>query len=40
VAVQGLLAFRHEVEAVMEGEFDVFGEAFSFDDLNPVEMVG
>jgi hypothetical protein len=24
----------------MEGEFDMFGEAFSFDDLNPGEMVG
>jgi hypothetical protein len=28
------------VEAVAEGEFDVFGEAFSFGRTNRVEMVG
>lgn len=32
--------FGHEVEAVMEGEFDVFGETFSFDGPDQGEMVG
>jgi hypothetical protein len=34
------LAFRHEVEAVMEGKFDVFCEALSFGDLDLGEMIG
>jgi len=32
--------FRHEVEAVVEGEFDAFGEAFSVDGPDQGQMIG
>src|SRR5271165_1794598 len=35
-----LSVFRHEVEPVVEGEFDAFGEAFSVDGPDQGQMIG
>jgi hypothetical protein len=32
--------FGHEVEAVVQGELDAFGETFSFEGPDQSEMVG